>query len=82
MYIITKESAEDYEQAATLPATTKPAPGLFPQGSSTADQPREPTPFKAPSDTPNTKEPEQLALGLTWSGEVPSQKWMNFTSRC
>jgi hypothetical protein len=85
MYIITKESAEAYEQAATQPAATKPAQGLFPQDSSTVDQPRTPagelTPLKGPSDTPSGKEPEQLALGLTWSGEVPTQKWMNFYTK-
>jgi hypothetical protein len=27
------------------------------------------------------RKPSQLMLGLTWSGDVPSQKWMNFYTK-
>jgi hypothetical protein len=32
-------------------------------------------------DSKSGPELTQLALGLTWSGEVPSQKWMNFYTK-
>jgi hypothetical protein len=32
-------------------------------------------------ETPGAPEPTQLPLALTWSGEVPSQKWMNFYTK-
>jgi hypothetical protein len=32
-------------------------------------------------DQKSGPEPTQLALGLAWSGEVPSQKWMNFYTK-
>jgi hypothetical protein len=87
MYIITKESAEAYELAATQPPTSKPVPALFPSDSFTVDQPdtqtgqTAPTPAPKPSGTQSESEPTQLTLGLTWSGEVPSQKWMNFYTK-
>jgi hypothetical protein len=87
MYIITKESAEAYEMAVTQPPTPKPAPALFPPDSFTVDQPNTqtgqtaPTPAPKPSGAQSGLEPVQLNLGLTWSGEVPSQKWMNFYTK-
>jgi hypothetical protein len=87
MFIITKETAEAYEQAATQPPTQKPAPALFPPDSFTVDQPNTqtgqtaPTPAPKPSSAQSGSEPTQLTLGLTWSGEVPSQKWMNFYTK-
>jgi hypothetical protein len=44
-------------------------------------QPVGATPEPKPSDTQSGPEPTQLTLGLTWSGEVPSQKWMNFYTK-
>jgi hypothetical protein len=87
MYIITKESAEAYELAATQPPTPKPVPALFPPDSFTVDQPNPQTgqtasaPAPKPSGGQSGSEPAQLTLGLTWSGEVPSQKWMNFYTK-
>ena len=34
-----------------------------------------------PSGVKATPGPTQLPLALTWSGEVPSQKWMNFYTK-
>jgi hypothetical protein len=85
MYIITKESAEAYEQAAAQPATPTPTPTLFPPGESLVNPPKrpagEPTPAPKPTGMQSGPEPVQLTLGLSWSGEVPSQKWMNFYTK-
>jgi hypothetical protein len=85
MFIITKESAEAYEQAATQPATPKPFPALFPPDGPPVNPPKpstgETTPVPKPPGTQGEPEPTQLTLGLTWSGEVPSQKWMNFYTK-
>jgi len=86
MFIITKETAEAYEKAATQPSTTlNPIPDLFPSDGSPVNPPKtQPvgaTPAPKPSDTQSGPEPTQLTLGLTWSGEVPSQKWMNFYTK-
>jgi hypothetical protein len=82
MFIITKESAEAYELAATQPPAPNPIPPLFPPDSSPMNPPKskaeETTPVPKPSGAPSEPEATQLTLGLTWSGEVPSQKWMNF----
>ena len=34
-----------------------------------------------PSGAKGVLGPTQLPLALTWSGEVPSQKWMNFYTK-
>lgn len=34
-----------------------------------------------PTGTKEYPEPTQLPLELTWSGEVPPQKWMNFYTK-
>ena len=39
------------------------------------------TPSPKPGGAQTGSEPTQLTLGLTWSGEVPSQKWMNFYTK-
>jgi len=85
MFIITKESAEAYEQAATQPPTTKPiGPPASPDNSASLPkaQTEELTLTSEPSDVHSRSEAAtQLDLGLTWSGEVPSQKWMNFYTK-
>ena len=82
MFIITKESAEAYEQAATQQAESKPAPALFSPGDSSVNPAKpstdETTPAQKPIGIPTEPEPAQLTLGLIWSGEVPSQKWVKF----
>ena len=86
MFIITKENAEAYEKAATQPAPAPtPTPDLFPSDGTPIDPPRSQpgvtAPAPKPSGGPTGPEPTQLTLGLTWSGEVPSQKWMNFYTK-
>ena len=83
MFIITKETAEAYRKGAvrpgdatqTLPfapgdAPVLPTPGTEDIGqplTDVGDQRRQPTP--------------QQKAEITWSGEVPSQKWMNFYTK-
>jgi hypothetical protein len=85
MYIITKESADAYELAAAQPTTPQPTTTLFPPDGSPVNPPKpkadQPTPALKPTVAPNGPEPTQLPLGLTWSGEIPAQKWMNFYTK-
>ena len=90
MFIITKETAEAYRARAAQPATPPPVqpsiPGIEAIGGSNS-QPTslnsgsgagEPT---VPSGAKGSPGPTQLPLELSWSGEVPSQKWMNFYTK-
>ena len=84
MFIITKESAEAYESAGIQsvfpkPSETGPTDGLIPlpPADMKGDAPLTPK----PTVSEVSSEPEQLPLGLTWSGDVPSQKWMNFYTK-
>jgi len=83
MFIITKEGAEAYEQAAAQATASKAASAQSsPDAIATSpsvSQPENPTP-KA-SGLHSGPEATQLPLGLSWSGEVPSQKWMNFYTK-
>jgi len=73
MFIITKETADAYLKTRTTPAgpSTEPRPAVpMPPiiGPAVAvDQPA--------ATTPST------AFGLTWTGEVPPLKWMNFYTK-
>ena len=71
MFIITKETAENYK-------TTKPVPAPVPPG----------VPTGAPVPVPQEPEPHVLTgapatavTRMTWYGDVPSQKWMNFYTK-
>jgi len=81
-FIITKETALAYRQAQTEPSVaglpssdaehTSATPGLAEPGA----------PSTAPPETAGRFErPLARARSLTWSGEIPSQKWMNFYTR-
>jgi len=71
MFIVTKETAEDYVKAkATMPKPPEPA--------SVPPKPGEPA---KPAEQPVAK-PEQLTIpGMEWTGEIPPQKWMNFYTK-
>ncbi len=85
MFIITKESAEQYEVGTIQPPDTKPVPSLFPPDSVTVLRPKTQTEdvgaAAKTSGGQTETEPAQLTLGLSWSGEVPTQKWMNFYTK-
>jgi len=81
-FIITRDTALAYREAQTKPAVGEPpaidgaqppgTPGFADSASSTAPVP----------DSPSTMRPASGGLrALRWSGEVPSQKWMNFYTR-
>ena len=84
MYIITKETAEAYRQQIAKPerpAETEPLlPGI--EGvAAPGSQPTAVKPTQGPLGQKSGPIPTQLPLELTWSGEVPSQKWMNFYTK-
>lgn len=81
-FIITKETALAYREAQAKPAGTdlpitvgdhpSGTPGFSEPGSSAV------LPFEPPT---KTKPAVSGLRSLRWTGEVPSQKWMNFYSR-
>ncbi len=77
MYIITRDVAEAYQQAQVAPPPVEPpAPGGAgprPVGGVEPPQP-------LPPAYPPMSQGEQAAR-LHWSGEIPSQKWMNFYTK-
>jgi hypothetical protein len=80
MFIITKETADAYRKESTRPSGVTPTPPapVSDAGGSPGIPP--------PAETPGTFEltGEQMSLpkpGLTWSGDIPSQKWMNFYTK-
>jgi hypothetical protein len=74
VFIITKETAEEYlKKVATPPSGPEPS------------QPTPATPTPTPNVPPTTQQPTSSTTGmfasLKWSGEVPPQKWMNFYTK-
>ncbi|HEU0038007.1 MAG TPA: AAA family ATPase, partial [Verrucomicrobiae bacterium] len=74
---ITKESAEAYVRTRA----TSPAPA-------DASTPAAPTPTSTAAVSavnvdliPSTPLASSTASGLTWTGEIPPQKWMNFYTK-
>lgn len=76
MFIITKDAADAYRTDATLPANVQPDFSLTPShGENPAD-------MIAPDKTTNSSGvPPRTRTALNWSGEIPSQKWMNFYTK-
>jgi hypothetical protein len=73
-FLITKETAETYLKGhATTPPPAPVSPPNGTTGQSTTSV--EPGPSTPPPPTPST------ATGLTWAGEIPPQKWMNFYTK-
>ena len=84
MYIITKETAEAYRQQITKPERPAEPEALLPGmdgGSASGPQPTPSMPTPGSSGAKSGPGATQLLLELTWSGEVPSQKWMNFYTK-
>ena len=75
MFIITKETAEIYlkTRASSPASTTVPVPSApIPAAPGTA----------VPVDLiPPTSPASSTASGLTWTGDIPPQKWMNFYTK-
>jgi hypothetical protein len=82
MFIITKETAEAYRKQAVQPSGSPSAT----ESTATVSGERTPsqsssTPADHATNQANPPVPQQVASGLTWSGEVPAQKWMNFYTK-
>lgn len=84
MFIITKEIAEAYRKDAARPGGVTPTlSSTQPDGSGAAPGPKtQETGTTATAETGRSalQTPQQKS-GLTWSGEIPSQKWMNFYTK-
>jgi hypothetical protein len=83
MFIITKETAEAYRKDATRPGGATQTSSAT-QGADSGDVPRprsEETTTPEPTGRQSRPQLSQQKLGLTWSGEIPSQKWMNFYTK-
>src|SRR5262249_28287430 len=82
MFIVSKDTAEAYLKTASAPgfgtATTATPPQPQPPGSTTGNPPIDET-----TEPPETGQfPEQLTFaGMSWTGEIPPQKWMNFYTK-
>lgn len=81
VFIITRETALAYRESqaeAAIPGaqpTSGTAPVSSPDGTEPSRHPGVPTPFQLQPT------PVGPAKSLTWTGEVPAQKWMNFYTR-
>jgi hypothetical protein len=73
VYLIQRETAEAYA------AKPLPTQGTQPQPRPGDKQP-EPQPPKPPVP-PETEKPSGVVSRVTWSGDVPPQKWMNFYTK-
>jgi hypothetical protein len=84
MFIITKETAEAYRKDATRPGGATPSSSPTQAGdtgatpTSTTHEPGMPPPADGGRTGPSTARQKS---GLTWSGQIPSQKWMNFYTK-
>ena len=81
MFIITKDTAEGYRNDATRPGGAAQVHSPT-QAAGTGDilVPRTDE-TTIPGPTAERPQPSQQKSGLTWSGEIPSQKWMNFYTK-
>ena len=73
-FLITKETAEAYLKSRTTPTPPLPVPPT-PGQTGKVGPPIEPTIVTPSVPTPTS------GAGLTWTGEVPPQKWMNFYTK-
>lgn len=87
MFIVTRETAEQYRKAreAAIPGD-QPAPiATGSGGAGPLFGPTEPGPAGGTPEggrtTPQDTGPASAAAKLTWKGEVPPQKWMNFYTK-
>jgi hypothetical protein len=77
MFIVTKETAEAYQKGRATPSApvvTPPPTAVTPPNVGATGGTVTSPPISPPS-TPG------VASGMTWTGEIPPQKWMNFYTR-
>ncbi len=75
VYIVTKETADSYLNRIEQPPEPTPDPPV--DGPEPPDMVPNPGPSLDPESVPEEKAPR----ALRWTGEVPSQKWMNFYTK-
>ena len=83
MYIITKDTADAYRKEIARPSGVTEPPAVASAGDAGGTPPvdaRESAATPATGGRSGPQPPEQKS-GLTWSGEIPSQKWMNFYTK-
>jgi hypothetical protein len=86
MFIITKETAEAYRKDVAQPgggtqtpsSTSTQAGDVWQLSSPETEEVRTPPVADGGQSRPRTPQPRSE---LTWSGEIPSQKWMNFYTK-
>jgi hypothetical protein len=80
MFIVTRERALAYQEAKAVPPETITVPPLGTTAPVIA--PVGPVPPPVATVTPPVAPPKPVAYTqLSWTGEVPSQKWMNFYTK-
>ncbi len=87
MFIITRETAENYRKAKSAPVQVMTT---VPSADTPTNQPLVPTPSSDTSkeggadykaETATAKLPQTATQLMFWAGEVPPQKWMNFYTK-
>ena len=78
MFIVTKETAEAYLKSRATPAP--PAQVVTPATNVPTPTSAVPTVATTPPLAP-APVPPATASGLSWTGEIPPQKWMNFYTK-
>ncbi|MCX6904065.1 MAG: valine--tRNA ligase [Verrucomicrobia bacterium] len=79
MFIIGKETAEEFKSKTRAAATVQPVPDIKPGGKLDVPVPKEPEKIQ---EKPTQTAPEPpVTTKLSWSGEIPTQKWMNFYTK-
>lgn len=72
MFIITKENAEAYIKSRTVSGSPSSLPPPEPEPTPAEENPKPAAPAKPAANS---------LTSLTWTGEVPPQKWMNFYTK-
>jgi hypothetical protein len=81
-FIITKEAALAYREAQATPTATQSQTTIGNHPSGTPGLAETEAPLDPSLETPTKPELSSSgARSLSWTGEVPSQKWMNFYTR-
>ena len=75
MFVVTKETAEAYQKGR--PTTSAPATPSLDTASKTVPPGESPATPASPATTPTP----DISTSLSWTGEVPAQKWMNFYTK-
>lgn len=79
MFIITRETAEQYTKASVAAPPAQPGTDIRTDAKFDAPGPKEPVKIQEELEP---KAPEaQITTRLSWSGEIPPQKWMNFYTK-